>query len=150
VRPLEEAQGLRQALAAAAQGAPDLLEEHHGGDPTPVVGRRNAAALRPAVVCVDDSGHPGLRTELPFPCVFVAPWRATEGVGPLADSLVVTLIGTDPALVREALRTPSIRTVVHGPVRNWWHDPHLPHEGYLGQFLYEARGYVSTDGGIDR
>ncbi|MDT9683057.1 aldehyde dehydrogenase family protein [Streptomyces sp. TRM76323] len=140
-RRLKEALALRQALAAAADGAPDLTEAYYDGDPTPLVDG-DAAALRPAVVCVDRSDHPGLRTELPFPCVWVAPWRAAEGVAPLRDSLAVTLIGTDPALAEEALRTPSIHTVVHGRVPGWWRDPYLPHEGYIGQFLKVVRGYA--------
>jgi hypothetical protein len=140
-RPIKEALALRQAVAAAADGAPDLMESYYDGDSTPLVDG-DAAVLRPAVVCVDRSDHPGLRTELPFPCVWVAPWRAAEGVAPLRDSLVVTLIGTDPALAEETLRTPSIRTVVHGRVPGWWRDPYLPHEGYIGQFLKDVRGYV--------
>ncbi|MFD7133634.1 aldehyde dehydrogenase family protein [Streptomyces sp. NPDC059894] len=144
-RPLKEAVGLRHALAAAAEGAPDLLEPYCAGDPTPLVDG-DAAALRPAVLCVDRSDHPGLRAELPFPCVWVAPWRASEGVAPLRDSLVLTLIGTDPSLVDEALGTPSIRTVVHGRVPGWWQDPYLPHEGHLGQFLRDVKGCVVADG----
>ncbi|MFI8192201.1 aldehyde dehydrogenase family protein [Streptomyces sp. NPDC085946] len=144
-RPLKEALALRQALTAAAGGAPDLMETYGDGDPTPLVDG-DAAVLRPAVVRVDRSDHPGLRSELPFPCVWVAPWHAAEGIAPLRDSLVVTLIGTDPALTDEALRTPSIRTVVHGRAPGWWRDPYLPHEGYIGQFLRDVSGYVTSDG----
>ncbi|MEU6070696.1 aldehyde dehydrogenase family protein [Streptomyces sp. NPDC047082] len=144
-RPVKEALALRQALAEAAEGAPDLTEPYYNGELAPLVDG-DAAVLRPAVVCVDRSDHPGLRTELPFPCVWVAPWRPAEGIAPLRDSLVVTLIGTDPALAHEALRTSSIRTVVHGRVPGWWRDPYLPHEGYAGQFLRDVRGYVVPSG----
>jgi hypothetical protein len=144
-RRLKEAQALRRALTAAAEGAPDLVAASGTEDPTPLVDG-DAAVLRPAVMCVDRSDHPGLRTELPFPCVWVAPWRTSDGVTPLRDSLVVTLIGASQSLADEALRTPSIRTVVRGRVPGWWRDPYLPHEGYLGQFLREVRGYVVPDG----
>ncbi|RLU79322.1 hypothetical protein CTZ27_37420 [Streptomyces griseocarneus] len=138
-RPLQEARALRSALAEAAHGAADMAEPYYAGDPTPVVDG-DAAVLRPAVMCVDSSDHPGLRTELPFPCVWVAPWRADEGIGPLEDSLALTLLTENDALVAEALQTPSVRTVIHGKVTGWWKDPYLPHDGYIGQFLREVRG----------
>ncbi|WP_058042242.1 aldehyde dehydrogenase family protein [Streptomyces roseifaciens] len=143
-RPVKEARALRSALVAAAQGAADVAERHYAGDPTPVIDG-DAAVLRPAVMWVDRSDHPGLRTELPFPCVWVAPWRAGEGLGPLDDSLALTLLTENDVLVAEALDAPTVRTVIHGKVTGWWADPYLPHDGYLGQFLREARGFaVST------
>ncbi|MFI1026993.1 aldehyde dehydrogenase family protein [Streptomyces sp. NPDC020951] len=142
VRPLKEARALRDTLDRAAQGARDLTARHHAGEPLAVLDE-HAAALRPAVLCVDAWDHPGLRTELPFPCVWVAPWRPSDGVAPLADSLALTLLTDDAELVGEALDTPGIRTVLHGRVRDWWTDPHLPHDGYLGQFLKETRGFAA-------
>ncbi|OEU88195.1 hypothetical protein DB35_17555 [Streptomyces abyssalis] len=145
VRPRKEAEGLRAALHRAAQGAVDLTERYYEADGGPVtVVDEDAAALRPAVMCVDRSDHPGLGTELPFPCVWVAPWGRQEGIGPLDDSLALTLLTDDAALVDEALEAPGIRTVLHGRVPRWWRDPHLPHDGYLGQFLMEARGFAGS------
>jgi acyl-CoA reductase-like NAD-dependent aldehyde dehydrogenase len=142
VRPVKEAEGLRAALDRAAQGAVDLVRRHQDGGPVTVVDG-DAAAMRPAVVCVDRSDHPGLATELPFPCVWVAPWRPSEAMAPLADSLALTLLTDDLALLDEALDTPGVRTVLHGIVPSWWKDPYLPHDGYLGQFLREARGFAA-------
>jgi acyl-CoA reductase-like NAD-dependent aldehyde dehydrogenase len=143
VRPLREAEALRAALDRSLDGAVEVTARHYGDGPLGAVGS-NAAALRPAVLRVDRSDHPGLGVELPFPCVWVAPWRRAEGVGPLDDSLALTLLTDDTALVQEALDSPGVRTVLHGRVPGWWKDPFLPHDGYLGQFLQEARGYAAS------
>ncbi|GLW73263.1 hypothetical protein Kpho02_55620 [Kitasatospora phosalacinea] len=144
VRPHAEAVALRAALDRAAGGAPDLVGRHHPDDPVPLVSG-GAAALRPAVTCVDRPDHPALGTELPFPCVWVAPWERARGLGPLDDSLALTLLTEDDSLVEQALDSPGIRTVLHGRVAEWWRDPHLPHDGYLGQFLREARGFAAPE-----
>ncbi|MDG4860906.1 hypothetical protein P8605_22520, partial [Streptomyces sp. T-3] len=143
-RSLKEAAGLRATLDRAALGAPDVARRHYreSDGPLPVVDG-DAAVLRPAVLCVDRNDHPGLGTELPFPCVWVAPWRQSDGLAPLADSLALTLLTDNSALVDEALDSPGIRTVLHGRVHGWWTDPYLPHDGYLGQFLKEARGFAT-------
>ncbi|MFE0514356.1 aldehyde dehydrogenase family protein [Streptomyces sp. NPDC058964] len=143
VRPRKEAEGLRAAVGRAAQGAPDLTARHYPEGPLTPAGP-DSVALRPAVVPVDRSDHPALRTELPFPCVWVAPWHPSEGVGPLTDSLALTLLTDRASLVDEALESPTVRTVLHGRVEGWWKDPYLPHDGYLGQFLKEARGFAAA------
>ncbi|MCF4139012.1 aldehyde dehydrogenase family protein [Streptomyces sp. Tue 6430] len=145
VRPLAEARSLRTAVARAADGAEDLAARHYGDGPHPVV-EGEGAVLRPAVVAVDRPDHPALATELPFPCVWVAPWRRSDGVAPLAGSLALTLLTDDSALVGAALDEPTVRTVVEGPVPDWWKEPGLPHDGHLGQFLYEARGHAVAQG----
>ncbi|MYY05517.1 aldehyde dehydrogenase family protein [Streptomyces sp. SID4913] len=146
VRPAAEAHALRAAVAKAAGGAPDLAGRHYGAETTPVVDGEGAA-LRPAVVAVDRPDHPALAAEFPFPCVWVAPWRPGDGIAPLAGSLALTLLTEDARLVDAALDDPTIRTVVHGRVPGWWRDPYLPHDGYIGQFLNEVRGYaVPVDG----
>lgn len=143
VRPRKEAEGLRAAVTRAAQGAPDLADRHYPDGPLAPVGP-DSVALRPAVIAVDTADHPGLRTELPFPCVWVAPWRPSDGVAPLTDSLALTLLTDRTGLVTEALESPSVRTVLHGAADGWWKDPYLPHDGYLGQFLMEARGFAGV------
>ncbi|MET7679231.1 aldehyde dehydrogenase family protein [Streptomyces sp. NPDC005423] len=143
VRPLKEAEALRSAVERAAQGAPDLAARHYPDGPLAPVGP-DAVALRPAVLAVPGADHPGPATELPFPCVWVAPWQPSEGIRPLTGSLALTLLTDRAPLVAEALNSPGIRTVLHGPVAGWWRDPYLPHDGYLGQFLKEARGFASA------
>ncbi|MFJ8754908.1 aldehyde dehydrogenase family protein [Streptomyces sp. NPDC102441] len=142
VRPSSEARALRAAVESAAEGQPDLAQRHYGTESTPAVDG-DGAALRPAVVAVDRPDHPALSSEFPFPCVWVAPWRPGDGIAPLAGSLALTLLTEDAGLVDAALGDPTIRTVVHGRVPGWWKDPYLPHDGYIGQFLNEVRGYAA-------
>ncbi|MFF7333611.1 aldehyde dehydrogenase family protein [Streptomyces sp. NPDC008150] len=144
VRPAAEAAGLRAARDRAAAGAADLTAGHYGADGplTPVGG--DGVALRPSVTVLDDTAHPALGTELPFPCVWVAPWRPADGIAPLDDSLALTLLTGREGLVAQALASPGVRTVLHGRVPQWWRDPYLPHDGHLGQFLMEARGYAAA------
>ncbi|WP_328536930.1 aldehyde dehydrogenase family protein [Streptomyces sp. NBC_00344] len=141
VRPRSEAEALRAAATRAAGTAPDLVAAHCPEGPLAPVGGP-AVALRPAVFLLDRCDHPALATELPFPCAWVAPWREADGMAPLDDSLALGLLTEDASLVEKALAMPGVRTVVHGPVARWWQDPYLPHDGYLGQFLNEARGYA--------
>ncbi len=143
VRPVTEAAGIRAALDRAAQGAVDVAARYYQAGPLAVVDE-GAVALRPAVMRVDSCDHPGLGTELPFPCVWVAPWRPSDGVRPLDNSLALTLLTDNASLVTEALEAPGIRTVVRGTVPAWWRNPYLPHDGYLGQFLKEARGFAAS------
>jgi acyl-CoA reductase-like NAD-dependent aldehyde dehydrogenase len=143
VRPRREAAGLRAVCDRVAAGAEDLVQRYADGGPLPVVDG-DAVAMRPAVMCVERSDHPGLATELPFPCVWVAPWRPAEGIAPLDRSLALTLLTDNVPLVADALDAPGIRTVLHGLVPGWWKDPYLPHDGYLGQFLGEVRGFAAA------
>ncbi|MEU9732243.1 aldehyde dehydrogenase family protein [Streptomyces sp. NPDC048002] len=141
VRPRPEAEALRAAAAAAAGPAPDLVAARLPEGALTSVGAQ-AVALHPAVFVLDRPDHPALGAELPFPCAWVAPWRKSDGTAPLDDSLALGLLTADADLVEEALALPGVRTVVEGPVARWWQDPYLPHDGYLGQFLNEARGHA--------
>lgn len=143
-RPLAAAAAIRRALESISQG--DAVEVTAAVSEGPFVELDDGqTVLRPAVFSVQPD-HPGLRAELPFPCVWVAPWRREEGVAPLRDSLAVLVLGEGGAVVDELLSEPTVRTVVLGRDGRWWSDPLVPHDGYLGHFLMEARGYVEADG----
>lgn len=121
-------------------GAGDVVEER--GDGT--------AVLRPAVHLLESARDRRVRVELPFPCVWVAPWSPTDGVQALVDTLVLTI--ADPAaddLASEALDEPSIRNVYLGAVPTSWSGIGLPHDDYLGSFLMESKSHVRR-GGADR
>lgn len=140
VLPAAEARAVRAWLDARLDGATDLVTER-GGGPVADLGD-GTAALRPAVITSDRLDHPHLGTELPFPCVWVGPWCAKQGLGPLKRSLAVTLLTANETLVRSALVEPSIRRVLWGPVPAWSSGPGLPHDGHLGQFLMEAKAFA--------
>jgi len=100
-----------------------------------------SAALRPAVLLCDRPDHPGAGIELPFPCVWILPWRRELGLAPLRNTLSLTVLGDDPALAEQALREPSIRKVLYGPLPTYSAGPVSPHDGFLGHDLMEARAY---------
>lgn len=144
VRAAEDAARLRAAAANLCGAATDVTAGL-GEAPLAEV-ESGQTVLRPAVLRVDDPAVP-LTGELPFPCVWVAPWTPERGTAPLRDSLAVQVLGPDRAgLVDALLAEPSVRTVIDGPGGDWWSDPLLPHDGYLGHFLLEARGYVGRGG----
>jgi hypothetical protein len=102
-----------------------------------------SAALRPAVHQVDRSGAPQVKVELPFPCVWVAPWRPEEGVAPLRDSLVVTAITGHTALVDELIGEATISNVYVGDHPTCWFAPGIPHDDYLSSFLMRAKAVIT-------
>ncbi|WP_405796541.1 aldehyde dehydrogenase family protein [Streptomyces sp. NBC_01506] len=102
--------------------------------------------LGPAVFTVADPYDSLLGTELPFPCVWVAPWTPADGVGPLRGSLVVNAITRDTDLVGALLSEPSVGNVyVNAPTTH--SDGSLPHEDYIGDFLMRNKA-VARD--LDR
>jgi acyl-CoA reductase-like NAD-dependent aldehyde dehydrogenase len=143
VLPLDQARRLRRWLRDQSGDALDVCAEYNA-DPDGIVDLGDgSAALRPAVLLSARANQPGFGSELPFPCVWVAPWSIADGVEPLRDSLAVTLVTSNMALVRSALAEPSIRKVFHGRVPPWWSCPDLPHDGYIAHFLCEAKGFAT-------
>jgi hypothetical protein len=83
-----------------------------------------------------------LNTELAFPCVWIASWRRTDGIGALRDSLVVSVITEDDTLVDDLLDEPTIANVYRGPVPTYYTATGLPHDGFLADFLMRTKGFV--------
>lgn len=128
--PLAEARAVEDAVRQAAAGCERLLGDvvaHDLGD--------GSAALGPAVHLLDDSGAEQLGLELPFPCVWVAPWSQDQGAAPLRGSLVAGVATEDPELVDALLAEPSIRNVYGLDRPTWWLPPGMPHDGFLAEFL---------------
>jgi acyl-CoA reductase-like NAD-dependent aldehyde dehydrogenase len=142
-QPLEKARALANYLAAKAAGTTPLL----GADQVVAAIGDGYAALRPAVHLVEEpgSGQLGdrLNTELPFPCVWVSPWRRAAGVEPLRHSLVVTAITGDEWLVDDLLAEPTVANVYRGHRPTFYAAPEIPHDGFLADFLMRNKGFVS-------
>ncbi|WP_022885291.1 aldehyde dehydrogenase family protein [Glaciibacter superstes] len=101
-----------------------------------------SAALRAAVHLLPSSSSAQAGAELPFPCVWVAPWTRDDGVKPLADSLVLTVMTDDDELVDELIAQPGIRNLYVGSQPTYWTAPGVPHDGYLADFLMESKGVI--------
>lgn len=144
VMPIDRATTLRAHLETERAGAVDVAATHYPDGVLADLGD-GSAALRPAVLVCDRSDHPGAGIELPFPCVWILPWNRRQGLAPLRNTLALTILSDDRTLAEEALREPSIRKVLLGPLPTFSAGPTSPHDGFLGQDLMEARAYGIAD-----
>lgn len=135
VRSVESARSIEQYLLRQARGCTPFLS----GDGIAEELGDNSAVLRPAVFQVDRPDAPQTRIELPFPCVWVAPWSRADGVAPLRGTLVLTAIDCDHALVDDLVSEPTICNVRLGNRPTTWYQPGLPHDGYLAEFLMRTK-----------
>ncbi|WP_382464783.1 aldehyde dehydrogenase family protein [Streptomyces noursei] len=131
--PLAEARRIdgflrQRAAGARAMGNTGIVHDLEDG----------SAALRPAVHLLEDPAAEQLALEMPFPCVWVAPWSPERGTAPLRRSLVVGVATQDDALVDGLLAEPSIRNVYGLDRPTWWLPPGIPHDGYLAEFLMRS------------
>jgi acyl-CoA reductase-like NAD-dependent aldehyde dehydrogenase len=137
-QPIGRARELANYLAAKAVGATPLLG---AGQVVADLGD-GCAALRPAVHLLANPDVDKLNIELPFPCVWVAPWSRADGTEPLRHSLVINAITTDEALIDELLSEPSVTNVVTGHHRTYHTTPGMPHDGFLADFLMRNKGFI--------
>ncbi|OKK05052.1 aldehyde dehydrogenase family protein [Streptomyces sp. CB02400] len=138
VQPLDRARALDAHLRAVAEGTRALL----GGEGIVDDLGDGSAVLRPAVHQVAHARAPQLRTELPFPCVWVAPWSRTDGIAPLRDTLVLSALTGDGTLVDRLLAEPTITNVYLGGHPTYWMAPGVPHDGYLSDFLMRSKAVI--------
>ncbi|WP_425842174.1 hypothetical protein [Streptomyces fractus] len=114
----------------------------HGPSELVEIVRPGTAVLRPVVRVAPDARAPVLGAELPFPCVWIAPFDRAEGIGPLAGSLVVTAITEDTEFAQRLLDEPSISNVYIGAHATTWMKPGVPHDGYLSEHLMTTKGVI--------
>ncbi|MET7360537.1 aldehyde dehydrogenase family protein [Streptomyces sp. NPDC005562] len=122
----------RAAGARAWLGADTVADELGDG----------SAVLRPSVHQLDRADAPQLGAELPFPCVWVAPWRPAEGIAPLRDTLVLTALTAQEPLLDALLAEPTIANLYVGDHPTHWMRPGLPHDGHLSDFLMRTKTVV--------
>ena len=135
--PLATARAMAEHLERKATGARALL----GADQVVADRGDGHAVLRPAVHVLDAPDPAKLDVELPFPCVWVSPWTREAGVTPLRNSLVLNVVTSDEGLVDAALAEPSVVNVYVGRVTTVHSAPHIPHEGFLADFLMRNKGF---------
>ncbi|MEU1106272.1 aldehyde dehydrogenase family protein [Streptomyces tibetensis] len=104
--------------------------------------RPGTAVLHPVVRVAADAEASVLGVELPFPCVWVAPFRRADGIAPLASSLVVAAITEDMEFGRRLLDEPGIANVYLGAHTTTWMKPGVPHDGYLSEHLMRTKGVI--------
>lgn len=137
-QPIDKARALANFLAAKAAGSTPLL----GADQVVADLGDGYAALRPAVHLMAEADVDKLNLELPFPCVWVAPFTRGSGVEPLRHSLVVTAITGDATLIDDLVAEPTVANVYCGHHPTWWHAPEIPHDGFLADALMRNKGFI--------
>jgi acyl-CoA reductase-like NAD-dependent aldehyde dehydrogenase len=138
VQPVEAARAVERYLQTSAADATAWL----GGDGIVDELGDGSAALRPAVYQVSrpDARQAGI--ELPFPCVWVAPWSPQAGVAPLRNTLVLTAITGNESLIDALIAEPTISNVYLGDHPTYWMRPGVPHDSYLGEFLMRTKTVI--------
>jgi acyl-CoA reductase-like NAD-dependent aldehyde dehydrogenase len=135
---IEAARALADHLAATALGTAAIL----GAEQVVADLGGGFAALRPAVHLLATPDPARLNIELPFPCVWVSPWSRTDGIAPLRNSLVLNAITTDDQLVDALVDEPTVTNVYRGRHATRYTAPHIPHEGFLADFLMRNKGFI--------
>ncbi len=135
---LSAATALASHLARVADGSTSLL----GADQVVAALGDGYAALRPAVHLLTTPDVAKLNVELPFPCVWVAPWSRADGLKPLRHSLVISAITDDDDLIDDLLAEPTIANVYGGQHPTHHTAPDLPHDGFLADFLMRNKGFI--------
>lgn len=138
VCPLDRARALSSYMRSVAEGTRAWL----GGDGVVDDLGDGSAVLRPAVHQVDSPHAAQLRTELPFPCVWVAPWSRRDGTAPLRDTLVLSALTRDRTLLDALLAEPTIANVHVGDQPTYWMAPGVPHDSYLSDFLMRSKAVI--------
>jgi acyl-CoA reductase-like NAD-dependent aldehyde dehydrogenase len=138
VVPVADAYELERYLLAKAAGT----IAHLGGDGVVDELGDGSAVLRPAVHQLDRPEAEQAGIELPFPCVWVAPWTQEAGLEPLKDTLVLTAITNDTRLVDALVDEPTISNVYVGDHPTYWMEPGVPHDGYLEDFLMRTKAVI--------
>jgi acyl-CoA reductase-like NAD-dependent aldehyde dehydrogenase len=129
---------LASHLAQVAVGSTPLL----GADQVVAALGDGYAALRPAVHLLATPDVAKLNVELPFPCVWVAPWSRADGLEPLRHSLVISAITNDDDLIDDLLAEPTIANVYGGHHPTHHTAPDIPHDGFLADFLMRNKGFI--------
>jgi acyl-CoA reductase-like NAD-dependent aldehyde dehydrogenase len=138
--PVESARAVADHLAIKAAGTIPVL----GSDQVVADLGNGYAALRPAVHLLASPDERTLNVELPFPCVWVASWSRDDGLAPLRNSLALSLITDDEQLVDDLLNEPTVTNVYVGGYPTYFGAPHVPHDGFLADFLMWNKGFART------
>jgi acyl-CoA reductase-like NAD-dependent aldehyde dehydrogenase len=138
--PVATAHALAEYLARAAVGAEAVL----GADQVVADLGDGYAALRPAVHLLQRPDVRTINVELPFPCVWVSGWQREDGLAALRNSLVITAITSDDGIIDGLLAEPTVTNVYCGPVPTHHAAPHIPHDGYLADFLMRNKGFMPS------
>ncbi|PXA77080.1 aldehyde dehydrogenase family protein [Auritidibacter sp. NML100628] len=130
---------IAQHLERMAQRATPVIPLCEAISPHPEGG----AVLGPAVFTVESADDQTLATELPFPCVVVAPWTRQDGHRPLRNSLIVNAIADDEELISALIADSTVRNV-YTNTATIASTGLMPHEDYVGTFLMRNKAFADS------
>jgi len=138
VVPIDQGRALQRHLVERARGTVPWLAAadvvHDLGD--------GSAVMRPALHELARADAEQAGVELPFPCVWIAPWSREAGIGPLRDTLVLTAVTDDEHLVDALVAEPTISNVYVGGHPTCRSAPGLPHDSYLADHLMRTKTVI--------
>jgi acyl-CoA reductase-like NAD-dependent aldehyde dehydrogenase len=148
--PPEDEKAVLPVQPIAAAVALERFLHDHRGNARPWLGGEGiidelgdgSAVLRPAVFQVSTPDAPQTKIELPFPCLWIAPWSAEEGVRPLRNTLALTALTTDEKLIGKLVDEPTVGNVYTGVRATGEPGFGMPHDGYLSEFLMRSKSVV--------
>jgi hypothetical protein len=138
VQPVDAARRLEKYLSQQAGDAKAWL----GGDGVVHELGDGSAVLRPAVHELRRLDPRVIGVELPFPCVWVAPWTRADATAPLRDTLILGVLTGDDELFDQLVAEPTISNVYRGAHPTHWMTPGVPHDGFLGEFLMRSKTVI--------
>ena len=97
--------------------------------------------VMPLIMQADSADQPIVQLELPVASVSFVPFQDQACLSFLAPALVVSVVTTKTALIQSISEIPNIRNLYIGQVPTVWMQSHVPHDGYIAEFLTRSRGY---------
>jgi acyl-CoA reductase-like NAD-dependent aldehyde dehydrogenase len=138
VQPIARARALEKYLLDHRGNARPWL----GGDGVTDDLGDGSAVMRPAIFQVSTPYAPQVAIELPFPCLWVVPWAAGDGVRSFRDTLALTAFTSNQELTAKLIDEPTIRNVYIGGYPTGKPRSEMPHDGYLSEFLMRSKSVV--------
>lgn len=124
-------------------GAKDITAEFR--DSKRLMRNSGTSFMLPTVIHCDSYRHPLFGVELPSPFLSIVQVKdCKELCEATKDSLALSVITEDKKLVHKLLLEPSVKKVYNGNHVTCSVCPGEPHEGFLTDFLYEAKAYRAS------
>ncbi len=95
--------------------------------------------LLPTVIVCNNTHAPLFKRELPFPFISITEVPRQYLSHATAGALVATLLSHDESLFREILMRPDVCKIYWGAIPTTEMDLRDPHEGFLADFLFQAK-----------
>jgi acyl-CoA reductase-like NAD-dependent aldehyde dehydrogenase len=124
----------RGALLSLGAGARASLVDFGDGSGT----------VRPALVACPRLTPDVLRTELPFPALWLARVGDVREVDDFGPTLVMGYLGSDDRFHQRLIDDPYIGRVIRGAAPTCRSHPLLPHDGFLAHALMSAKASIHS------